>query len=118
MRPFNMGRQSQWKRTPMSRARYLFARAVRWGWLVRQPCEVCGAIRTEGHHHNYTLPYSIHWLCRRHHRIANELRTQNVSYNRSTIIEIERKRHELSSNCHELSIEAGSLRTARCKQRH
>lgn len=48
--------------------------AVKKGTLVRQPCQVCGAARTHGHHY---LGYSdehrldVIWLCARHHREAH-----------------------------------------------
>lgn len=41
--------------------------AVKTGKLVRQPCEVCGKVRTDGHHPDYNKPLSVQWLCRKHH---------------------------------------------------
>ena len=41
--------------------------AQRSGELVRGACEVCGALRTEGHHSDYTMPLAVQWLCRTHH---------------------------------------------------
>ena len=35
--------------------------------LVRKPCEVCGAIRVDAHHDDYSKPLDIRWLCRSHH---------------------------------------------------
>ena len=48
------------------RARDLLRSAVRWGRIERQPCEVCG-MKAEGHHHDYSKPYDVRWLCRKHH---------------------------------------------------
>ena len=41
--------------------------AVAAGELVRQPCEVCGAFPTDGHHPDYFKPLDVRWLCRKHH---------------------------------------------------
>lgn len=48
------------------RARELLGTAIRDGKIMRQPCEVCGA-KAEGHHENYSKPYDVRWLCRKHH---------------------------------------------------
>ncbi len=42
--------------------------------LPRQPCEVCGAEKTEAHHDDYTKPLDVRWLCKRHH---SDLHTKN-----------------------------------------
>lgn len=41
--------------------------AIRSGALIRKPCEVCGAIKTEAHHDDYSKPLDVRWLCRKHH---------------------------------------------------
>lgn len=41
--------------------------AILDGRLVRQPCEVCGALRTHGHHEDYSKPLDVVWLCPTHH---------------------------------------------------
>jgi hypothetical protein len=43
------------------------ALARREGRLVSGPCEVCGSLKTVGHHDDYTKPLEIRWLCSRHH---------------------------------------------------
>lgn len=45
--------------------------AVRDGRLVRQPCEVCGDLRVEGHHEDYSKALDVRWLCFTHHREAH-----------------------------------------------
>jgi hypothetical protein len=44
------------------------AYAVRTGKLRSQPCEVCGAKKTQAHHDDYSKPLDVRWLCFRHHR--------------------------------------------------
>lgn len=48
-------------------ARELVRRAVRSGRLVRQPCR-CGDVRSFAHHHDYSKPLEVEWLCRACHR--------------------------------------------------
>lgn len=48
-------------------ARLLVWNAVRIGYLVRQPCEVCGNLTVDAHHDDYSKPLEVRWLCRTHH---------------------------------------------------
>lgn len=36
------------------------------GKIQRKPCEVCGA-KAQMHHHDYSKPLDVRWLCRKHH---------------------------------------------------
>lgn len=45
--------------------------AVRDGKLQRQPCAVCGASKTHGHHDDYSKPLEVTWLCARHHKLLH-----------------------------------------------
>jgi hypothetical protein len=71
-----------------NRAHSLVGRALKAGTLTREPCEVCGATSTVGHHrYGYGRPLDVAWLCGLHHgqehlamnrarqERANELRT-------------------------------------------
>lgn len=49
-------------------------RAVKAGKITRQPCEVCGSINVDAHHEDYTKPFDVQWLCRKHHVLANQRR--------------------------------------------
>ena len=40
--------------------------AIKYGALVRLPCEVCGD-KAEAHHDDYEKPLDVRWLCRKHH---------------------------------------------------
>ena len=43
-------------------------RDIRNGIIERQPCEICGNPKTDGHHEYYSdSDYKIRWLCHRHH---------------------------------------------------
>ena len=49
-------------------ARAAVSNAVRDGRLTRKPCEVCGESKSQAHHHDYSKPLNVQWLCFRHHR--------------------------------------------------
>ena len=46
-------------------------RAVKKGTLVPMPCEVCGCLKVQAHHDDYSKPLSVRWLCFHHHRIEH-----------------------------------------------
>lgn len=51
------------------KARCAVSNALRDGRLVRQPCEVCKTtVRVQAHHHDYSKPLDVRWLCFVHHR--------------------------------------------------
>ena len=37
------------------------------GKITKKPCVVCGETKVDGHHPDYSKPYEIIWLCRKHH---------------------------------------------------
>lgn len=41
--------------------------AIRNKQIVRQPCEVCGNPKSQGHHEDYSKPLDVTWLCSKHH---------------------------------------------------
>lgn len=50
------------------RARLLTSLAAQFGYLTRQPCEVCGSPETEAHHTQYEKPLDgLRWFCAKHH---------------------------------------------------
>ena len=49
------------------KARRLLRKAVLMGYIIKKPCEVCGSLNSLAHHDDYSKPYDIIWLCRKHH---------------------------------------------------
>jgi len=54
-----------------TQARWKAAAALKRGRLKRGPCGVCGSEWAEMHHADYTKPYVVEWLCRRHHQMRH-----------------------------------------------
>lgn len=48
-------------------ARYTLSNSLKRGILKRLPCEICGEVKSDGHHTDYTKPLTVRWLCRKHH---------------------------------------------------
>jgi len=53
------------------RARAKVHYAIKTGKLIPKPCEICGVIKVQGHHADYSKPYDVQWLCALHHRIID-----------------------------------------------
>lgn len=52
-------------------------RSIERGDLVKQPCEVCGEVKVDAHHDDYSRPLSVRWLCRPHH-VAHHARVNRA----------------------------------------
>ena len=63
-----IGYVQNWKkRNPEKKeAHRIVLNAFRSGELRRLPCEICGNVGF-AHHDNYSKPFDIRWLCRKHH---------------------------------------------------
>ena len=49
------------------KAWWTFRDAIKSGKIKRQPCEICGDKKSDGHHPDYKNPLEVIWLCRIHH---------------------------------------------------
>lgn len=64
-----------------SKARSILQHAIRRGEIKRLPCCVCGNIKSEGHHDDYSKPLEVVWLCRKHHSERHiEIRDKENKY--------------------------------------
>jgi ribosomal protein S27AE len=52
-------------------------RALKRGLLTREPCEHCGAEKAQAHHHDYSKPLDVQWLCQKCHS-AEHARLRNA----------------------------------------
>ena len=50
------------------KARSMVGNAIRDGRLERKPCCLCGAEKSQAHHHDYSKPLDVRWLCFKCHR--------------------------------------------------
>lgn len=41
--------------------------AVGLGWIEKEPCAICGDSNSQCHHLDYSQPFLVLWLCRKHH---------------------------------------------------
>ncbi len=48
------------------RARDMISKRVKRGTMKKEPCDACGR-EAESHHHNYSEPGDVVWLCKEHH---------------------------------------------------
>lgn len=55
------------KNTPKKLAHARVRYALRNGKLQKQPCVVCGSVKSEAHHPDYSKPLEVTFLCHLHH---------------------------------------------------
>ena len=64
----NRAKRAYLERNPAKRAAHIATgNAIRDGKLTRQPCEVCGEVKAQAHHDDYSKPLDVRWLCSTHH---------------------------------------------------
>lgn len=49
------------------RAHAAVLNAIKSGKLIPKPCEVCGVLKADAHHEDYTKKLEVIWLCSLHH---------------------------------------------------
>lgn len=50
------------------KARTAVSNALRSGKLKREPCVMCGNVKSQAHHEDYSKPLEVEWLCFECHR--------------------------------------------------
>lgn len=56
------------KKNPDKRkAHNMVGNAIKSGKLIKCPCEICGEIKSEAHHDDYSKPLNVRWFCKKHH---------------------------------------------------
>jgi hypothetical protein len=48
-------------------------KAVQVGEIQKTPCIICGNEKSYGHHHDYSRPLDVNWLCQAHHKAAHKI---------------------------------------------
>ena len=56
------------------RARWYLHTYLKRGKVTKSPCAVCGDIKVEAHHADYSKPLVVLWLCRLHHKELHRLK--------------------------------------------
>ena len=74
-------RRKRWaeKNPEKMRVKRLTDSAIRSGKLIKQPCAECGKTKVEAHHRDYSKPFDVIWLCKKHHWEADEIRRASES---------------------------------------
>jgi hypothetical protein len=49
-------------------AQNLLNTAIMKGIIVKEACSVCGDIKSQAHHPDYSKPLEVIWLCQQHHK--------------------------------------------------
>lgn len=49
-------------------AKRILNHAIENGKIKKEPCVVCGSIKSQGHHPDYNFPLKVKWLCAQHHK--------------------------------------------------
>jgi hypothetical protein len=65
------------------RVKWAVKDALKAGKIQKLPCLVCGEIKVEAHHTDYSRPIDIVWLCKPHHielHVEHKRRIKNGEY--------------------------------------
>ena len=53
-------------------AKMLVSMAIYYGFIRKTPCVVCGKLKVDAHHPDYSKPLAVVFLCRKDHRQLTE----------------------------------------------
>jgi hypothetical protein len=67
-------------RSLVNRAARVMQQALRSGQLDRQPCNICGDAKSEGHHKDYRYPLAVTWLCKKHHKAEHKNKSHSFQW--------------------------------------
>jgi ribosomal protein S27AE len=76
-------------------AHYVVSNAIRYGKLVKNACEVCGASKVDAHHNDYTKPLEVVWLCHKCHYNEDKVKHSGPPPYKYAFSEDEMKKAEL-----------------------
>ncbi len=62
------------------KARAALNNAIAAGKMIRQPCSECGAKRAQGHHHDYSKPLDVEWLCVACHGVEHRVSEEGLAH--------------------------------------
>lgn len=61
-------KREYYKKNPLkNKARYNIYNAIVAGKIFKKPCQICGELKVEAHHSDYSKPLDVIWLCKNHH---------------------------------------------------
>jgi len=56
-------------KNPLKRkAQGMISSHIQSGKIIPRPCGVCGEVKTDAHHSDYSKPLEVMWLCRKDHK--------------------------------------------------
>lgn len=62
------------------KVRSILNNAIKYGKLFRLPCSICGNIKAQAHHEDYSKPLDVIWFCSKHHaKRESEIRKVKLS---------------------------------------
>ena len=81
--------EKRWKERNEDKVRV--ERMVQWkiraGFLKRLMCCICGNVKSQAHHPDYSKPYDVIWLCALHHTRLHREISGNLKVHKSICIQ-------------------------------
>ena len=101
LRESEINREYRNRNPEKTKAHTAINNAIRYGKMTKLPCEVCGEIKVEGHHEDYSKPLEVIWLCKEHHEKTHHPKSISKNYIKKEKIprikEIKGKRRNVNS---------------------